>query len=248
MKKAYVKAKDNSVKSILKRPYIAATIIGAAICAVVLSVSVPKEPAQEEAVEQLAVQEKPETEKPTAAPATIPEPEPEPEPEIIITPKPEITQPKTNETAVEETVSVGLFGGGKDFVMIKPAEGDVIKAHSSGKPVKSKTMGDWRVHNGMDIKAEQGTEVLAPADGEIIRAEMDGLTGATVSIDHGNGRVSTIYNLENTDGLTVGQKVKAKDKIGTAGNTAKCEMLEDPHIHFEVTINGAYVNPEEIIQ
>ncbi len=244
MKKAYVKAKDNSVKSILKRPYIAATIIGAAICAVVLSVSVPKEPVPEESTEQLAVQESAETVEPTVPPTAIPKPNPE----IIVTPKPEVTQPKKSETAVEETVSVGLFGEEKDFVMIKPAEGNVIKPHSAGKPVKSKTMGDWRVHNGMDIKAEAGTEVFAPADGEVIRADMDALTGATISIDHGNGRVSTVYNLENADGVAVGQKVKSGDKIGAAGATAKCEMLEDPHIHFEVTVNGAYVNPEDMIQ
>jgi len=246
MKKAYVKVKDNSVKSILKRPYIAATLIGAALCAVVLSVSVPKQtPPTEE--ERLAIPAEP-TKLPTEEAKAVPEkPEAPEKTEIVPTPKPEVTVPKTNETAVEETVSVGIFSGGKEITMAKPIEGEILKPYSSGKPVKSKTMGDWRVHNGMDIRAEIGTKVACPADGEVIRAEEDGLTGATISIDHGNDTVSTVYNLENTNGVKQGQKVKKGDIIGTVGNTAKCEMLEEPHIHFEVTKEGIYVNPESLI-
>ena len=254
MKKAYVKVKENSVKSIFKRPYIAATIIGAILCAAVLSVSVPKQNAPAEK-EKLAIptdsvetpEQKPEI---TSIPNAVPQ-EPEPEKtkkaEVITESKPEVTVPETKETAVEETVSAGIFKGNKEITMVKPTEGETLKAFSSGKPVKSKTMGDWRAHNGMDIRAEAGTKVLCPADGEVIRAETDGLTGATISIDHGSGVISTVYNLENTDGVKLGQKIKRGDAIGTAGNTAKCEMLEGPHIHFEVTKDGVYVNPESMI-
>lgn len=248
MKKAYVKVKDNSVKSILKRPYIAATIIGAALCAIVLSMAMPPEPVQEETQTQLAAPEKSEQEQenlPEPAPTQAP-PEPVSKPEVITPTSPEVTVPKQNETAVEETVSVGLFGKPKEIRMTKPVQGELLKAYSAGKPVKSKTMGDWRVHNGIDIRAEQGEEVLAPADGEIILATMDGLTGATISIDHGNETISTVYNLETAEKVAVGQKVKAGDTIGTAGNTAKNELLEDPHIHFEVQVKGEYVNPESL--
>ena len=245
MKKAYVKVKDNSVKSILKRPYIAATIIGAALCAVVLSMVMPQEDVQNETQAQIVAPKGPEQEqKPTPNPESEPVlPEATSKPEVITPEKSEISVPKQNETAVEETVSVGLFGKTKEVGMLKPVQGELLKPYSDGKPVKSKTMGDWRVHNGVDIRAAQGEEVLAPADGEIIQARMDGLTGATISIRHGNDTVSTVYNLENTEKVSVGQKVKAGDVIGTAGSTAKNELLEEPHIHFEVQVKGAYVNP-----
>lgn len=248
MKKAYVKVKDNSVKSILKRPYIAATIVGAALCAIVLSMSMPQSDVPEEVqqTELTAPLETPEID--TTVPDEEKKIETTPSPEIEVTPKPEIAMPQKNETAVEETVSTGLFGKTKDAVIAKPVDNEIIKPYSNGKPVKSKTMGDWRVHNGVDIRAEQGAEVKAPADGEVIAAKSDGLTGATISIEHGNKTISTIYNLENIDKVTVGQKVKAGDVIGTAGNTAKGEMLEDPHIHFEVTVDGAYVNPESLLK
>ncbi len=236
MKKAYVKQKDKSAISILKRPYIAATVIGASLCAVVLSLSVPREKTDFE------------TEKLTA-------------PVVTETPTPEVETPKKQEVTVpeqtpekptepvakqEEALSVGLFSGDKEVRMIKPTEGSVTKAYSEGKPVKSKTMGDWRAHNGIDIAAEQGSEIAAPADGKIVRAEMDPLTGYTVSVDHGNGTVSTLYNLAQEERVTVGQKVKAGDIVGTAGNTAKTEMLEDAHVHVEVTKDGVYVNPESL--
>ena len=109
-------------------------------------------------------------------------------------------------------------------------------------------MGDWRVHTGIDLKAEQGQKVVAPADGEIIRADKDSLTGYTVSIDHGDGVVSTIYNLEGIDGATKGQSVIKGDVIGSVGNSASSELLEEPHIHFEVKVNGEYVNPSEFLK
>ena len=236
MKKAYVKQKDKRAISILKRPYIAATVIGASLCAVVLSLSVPQEEPELEAEKLTA---------PVASQTPAPEVETPKTEELTV---PEQTTVKTQEPTVEqeETLSVGLFSGEKEIRMRKPAEGTVTKAYSEGKPVKSKTMGDWRVHNGVDIAAEQGSEIAAPADGKILRAEMDSLTGYTVSIDHGNKTVSILYNLSQEDRVKAGQDVKAGDIIGTAGNTAKTEMLEDAHVHVEVTKDGEYVNPESL--
>lgn len=233
------------MKAILKRPYIAVTIMGAAICAVLLSLSMPKDTGEKQE-EQLAVSETavpPETPK---VPEKSKTPQKESVPEIATTQKPEVTVPKKTEVKTEEAISVGVFGEEKTLKMAKPIEGEMLKLFSNGKPVKSKTMGDWRTHDGIDIRAEQGKEIKAVADGEVIRAEMDALTGATISIDHGNGYTSTVYNLENTDKVAMGQKVKLGDVIGTAGNTAKIEMLEDAHVHFEVQKDGKYINPESL--
>ena len=263
MKKAYVKVKNNSAKSILKRPYIAAPIIGASLCAIVLSLGVPGADTKPEQ-QELAVttsEPKPETEETVFA---VPEKEAEektedaPKEEVFVPNKTEVTMPGENElslpsqseiSASEETaVSVGLFSGGGNIQLLKPVEGAVLNAYSDGKPVKSNTMGDWRVHTGIDLKAEQGQQVIAPADGKIIRAEKDSLTGYTVSIDHGEGVVSTIYNLEGIDKVIEGQSVKQGDVIGSVGNSASSELLEEPHIHFELKVNGEYVNPGDFLK
>ncbi len=249
MKKAYVKVKNNSAKSILKRPYIAATIIGASLCAVILSVSMPQTSLSEEQQlkteeqEPVFTQESAETAPPQKTEVAVPQ-----EPEVFVPDKQE-TEPATKQEIVAaETTQVGLFSASKQVTFVRPVEGEIIKAYSGKEPVKSKTMGDWRVHAGIDIKAEQGANVVAPADGEVIRAEQDALTGYTISIRHANDAVSTIFNLESEDRVAVGQQVKSGDVIGTAGNSAKLEMLDDPHIHFEVEIDGELVNPEEYLK
>lgn len=255
MKKAYVKVKSKSATSILKRPYIAATIIGAAICAIALSfvVKPPETDKTEKGTTLSAASSVPEAEA-SKAPAPPKEtPQKQAPAEVTAPARQEVTNPDTNEVAAvvpeeDASVSVGLFGKTADVKFVKPVDAEIIKAYSGTKPVKSKTLGDWRIHSGIDIKAEKGTEVKAPADGKVISAAKDGLTGYTISIDHGNGIISTVYNLESTDKVTEGQEVKAGDVIGTAGTSAASELLDDPHIHFEVTVSGEFVNPEEYLK
>ncbi len=243
MKKAYAKVKDNSVKSILKRPYIAVTILGASLCAIILSMSMSQEPLKEPNPEEQVMQV-----EVTAAPLpqTIPEKETEPVKEEVASPRTnEVSAPKPEEVTQPDTVSVAANTvPDKKLIMQKPVDGVVLKPYSNGKPVKNETMGDWRLHTGVDIEAAQGTEVKAVADGSVTCAEKDTLTGYTVTIDHGNGVLSTVYNLENIKDLKEGQNVKKGDKIGTAGASATLEMLDEPHIHFEVKENGKYINPE----
>ena len=240
MKKAYAKVKEPNAKSILKRPYIAAAIIGASLCAIILSVSLPqkeKEPVKvkpEEVVQietpEVMIPEKAEPQQPATKEVELP------------AKTDEVLKPEKTET---ETETAAVFAKTEEKIaMQKPLDGMILKPYSNGKPVKNETMGDWRLHTGIDIAGERGQEVKAPADGKVVRAEKDSLTGYTISIDHGNGMISTIYNLEGTSGVKVGQTVKKGDKIGNVGESAAIEMLEDPHIHFEVKVNGEFQSPE----
>ncbi|MBQ3181569.1 MAG: M23 family metallopeptidase, partial [Clostridia bacterium] len=133
-----------------------------------------------------------------------------------------------------------------DVRITMPVSGDIINEFSGTKPVKSKTLGDWRVHSGIDIKAPKGEAVCAPADGKIIEAYNSKLTGNTVSIEHDGGLVSTLYNLESI-AVETGNKVKSGEKIGTVGTSAALESLEEPHVHFELKKEGKTVNPKDYI-
>ncbi len=250
MKKAYVKVKTPSAKSILKRPYIAATIIGASICAIALSFSVPQSSVEQKTGEStISVPSSvPQvTETPQKAPAReLPQQPKEIEMPVkteVVNPNQEASQPEILQQG--ESVSVGLFHGADAITLVQPVEGEILKGYSADKPVKSKTLGDWRIHTGIDIKAEKGTKVVAPADGKVICAANNALTGHTVSIEHAGGVISTIYNLEGSDMVTEGQMVQCGDTIGTVGTSAAVELSEDPHIHFEVTVNDAFVNPAD---
>ncbi|MGN1059778.1 MAG: peptidoglycan DD-metalloendopeptidase family protein, partial [Clostridia bacterium] len=76
--------------------------------------------------------------------------------------------------------------------LVMPAEGEVITPFSADQLVKSKTMGDWRVHSGIDIRAAAGAEVKAAADGVVERAYQDPQMGYTIILAH-DGEFKTVY-------------------------------------------------------
>lgn len=141
-------------------------------------------------------------------------------------------------------------GGGEEqtFSLISPVVGEVTKTHSTQIPVFSDTLGEWRIHTGIDISVEEGTEVFAAADGEVTKVWSHPYFGKTVEITHKSGIVSVYSNL-STDGIAVkeGDSVKSGAKIGVVGDTSLTELADEAHLHFEVKIDGASVNPLDYI-
>lgn len=128
-----------------------------------------------------------------------------------------------------------------------PVRGAVTKDYSGDELVYSETMQDWRTHDGIDIYAEEGTEVLAAADGIVEAVSDNGMLGRTVIVLH-DGGLRTIYsNLAETDEVAVGDEVKTGAKIGRVGATAAAESAEKPHLHFEVSLNEKTVNPHDYL-
>ena len=124
-----------------------------------------------------------------------------------------------------------------------PIEGETIWDYSNGELVKSETLNLWQTHDGVDIAAEQGAEVKAAGEGTVLNVWEDPLWGICVSIDHGDGYVSSYCGLDISVPVTIGQQVACGDVIGKVGNTAECECLLPSHLHFEVKKDGAYTDP-----
>jgi murein DD-endopeptidase MepM/ murein hydrolase activator NlpD len=126
-----------------------------------------------------------------------------------------------------------------------PVGGTLIKDYSADIPVFSLTMEDYRVHCGLDIGAEAGTEVLAAASGEITKVFCDPMMGQTVEITHAGGYVTVYKNLQTKlpEGTSEGAHVTAGDVIGYVGDTALVEISEGPHVHFEMYKDDECVNP-----
>jgi murein DD-endopeptidase MepM/ murein hydrolase activator NlpD len=109
----------------------------------------------------------------------------------------------------------------------------------SGPVVSPFGMRWGRMHEGIDIGAPYGTPIHAAASGRVIYSGwMDGY-GNLVAIDHGRG-LSTAYAHQSQIGVSVGQTVSQGQVIGYVGCTGHCF---GPHLHFEVRINGAPVDP-----
>lgn len=97
-----------------------------------------------------------------------------------------------------------------------------------------------KFHSGMDFTAPTGTDVYATGNGVIkevksARREL----GNHIIVDHGFG-YQTVYGHLNGFNVRVGQKVKRGDVIGFVGSTG---LSTAPHLHYEVLVNGAHVDP-----
>lgn len=98
---------------------------------------------------------------------------------------------------------------------------------------------EWRMHNGQDMAAPEGTQIFAACNGAVIFTGMSGGAGNLTAIDCGGG-VQTRYMHQSRITVNVGQPVKAGDPIGLVGNTG---ASTGAHLHFEVVIGGTAVDP-----
>jgi murein DD-endopeptidase MepM/ murein hydrolase activator NlpD len=96
-----------------------------------------------------------------------------------------------------------------------------------------------RMHEGVDIAAPYGSAVVAAAAGTVIYAGWMGGYGNLVLIDHGGG-VATAYGHNSGFAVGAGQSVGQGQVISYCGSTGNST---GPHVHFEVRINGAAVDP-----
>jgi murein DD-endopeptidase MepM/ murein hydrolase activator NlpD len=97
-----------------------------------------------------------------------------------------------------------------------------------------------KMHNGIDFAAEIGTPIYATADGKVITVDVKfSGYGKMVEIDHGFG-YKTRYAHMHDFNVRTGQNIKRGDLIGYVGNTG---LSTAPHLHYEVHINGAQVDP-----
>jgi murein DD-endopeptidase MepM/ murein hydrolase activator NlpD len=94
-------------------------------------------------------------------------------------------------------------------------------------------------HSGIDIAAERGISVKAPAPGTVVLAGSQAEYGNTVILDHGND-IKSLYGHLQKIHVTLGQRVERGQLIALSGNTGK---TSGPHLHYEILVKGQAVNP-----
>ena len=126
----------------------------------------------------------------------------------------------------------------KNIPAIKPGSGILLSGFGMRRhPV----LGYVRPHDGLDFRADIGSDVYATGDGEVIFAKRYGTFGRTLIIDHGFGYKTLYAHLSvYEDDIKVGAKVKRGQVIAKSGNTG---LTEGPHLHYEVHFNDKPVDP-----
>lgn len=123
-----------------------------------------------------------------------------------------------------------------------PVGTQILKDYSNGEMVSSKTMGDWRVHNGIDFTAAEESRVLSIQKGKVIAVYEDEMWGTVVEIDHGNNMKARYCGIKNDKSLKAGDTVKNGEDIGSVG-VIPVESADELHLHLEITVNDKIVDP-----
>ena len=123
----------------------------------------------------------------------------------------------------------------------QPVSGRVLNSYSGDELVYSKTLGDWRTHNGVDYAASRGAEVTAPAAGKVVETGTDDKWGPVVAIEDASGRIWRVCGTTDAK-VKKGDTVSAGQTIGKVGSVS-CECAEESHIHLEVMEGEKYLDP-----
>ena len=98
-------------------------------------------------------------------------------------------------------------------------------------------------HSGVDLRAPKGTPVHSVHDGRVVLTGDHFFSGRSVVIDHGGGVQSMYFHLEEIK-VRQGEDVARGQVIGLVGATGRAT---GPHLHFGMRVNGARVDPMQII-
>jgi murein DD-endopeptidase MepM/ murein hydrolase activator NlpD len=98
-------------------------------------------------------------------------------------------------------------------------------------------------HGGIDIGAERGTPVRAPAAGTVVFAGAQAEYGITIMLEHGQD-IRTVYGHLSKLHVKLGDTVERGALIGLTGNTGRST---GPHLHYEILVKGQPVNPRRYL-
>lgn len=120
---------------------------------------------------------------------------------------------------------------------------EVLKWYSDTELFYNSTLKQWESHRGVDLTSAVSTEVKSVLDGVVTDCSYSYEDGYCITIEHANGLVTTYCSLQNSDGVKEGDNVTRGQKIGDISSSASNEAGEGNHLHFQIKLNGQYVDP-----
>lgn len=128
----------------------------------------------------------------------------------------------------------------RKFLLREPVDGQARMTSPFGMRFHP-ILGYWRMHTGVDWAAPIGTPIVAAGDGIVTKAGRESGYGNRVEVQHANGYITTYSHLEGfARGISRGVRVHQGQVIGYLGMTG---LATGPHLHYEVIVNGHFVNP-----
>jgi murein DD-endopeptidase MepM/ murein hydrolase activator NlpD len=157
-------------------------------------------------------------------------------------------KPATSDAGEDAAAAVSAGADWGNGTMEMPVAGDITRAFAIEELVYSPTLKEWTAHTGVDIGGALGGEVRAALAGTVESIKEDPLKGIVITLSHADGLKTVYTGLSTKDMVKVGQAVEKGQVISGIGRTAAFEITDDPHVHFEVLLDGEYRDPAKYFE
>ena len=137
--------------------------------------------------------------------------------------------------------ALASFGRGDLHPFLLPVEGELSSPFGRKRILNGQPRNP---HRGLDIAADTGTPIIAPAAGTVVVTGNFFFNGNTVLIDHGDGLVTMYCHLHEIH-VNEGGALARGETFGSVGATGRAT---GPHLHWTVSMHGAKVDPLALIQ
>lgn len=128
-----------------------------------------------------------------------------------------------------------------------PLQGNVIMNYSMDQTIYFATLDQYKYNPAIVIQAQVNTPVESVAAGKITSIENNAETGATVTVDMGDG-YSAVYGQLKEIAQNTGDEIAAGEVIGYVSEPTKYFTVEGANLYFELVKDGVSINPMEYLQ
>ncbi|MDO9561050.1 MAG: M23 family metallopeptidase [Bradyrhizobium sp.] len=130
----------------------------------------------------------------------------------------------------------------KKFLVRKPVNYAIMRSGFGGR--RHPILGYVKMHTGVDWSAPYGTPIFASGNGVVERVGWEGGYGKYVRLKHNNGYETAYGHMSAyAKGMEPGKRVRQGQVIGFVGSTG---MSTGAHVHYEILVNGRFVDPMRI--
>jgi len=130
----------------------------------------------------------------------------------------------------------------KKFLVRKPVNNAIMRSGFGGR--RHPILGYVKMHTGVDWATAYGTPIFASGNGEIEKVGLEGGYGKYIRIKHNNGYETAYGHMSAfAKGMEIGKRVRQGQVIGFVGSTGQST---GPHVHYEILVNGRFVDPMRI--
>ncbi|MBQ2802590.1 MAG: M23 family metallopeptidase [Lachnospiraceae bacterium] len=148
----------------------------------------------------------------------------------------------STKVAVEKELTFSEADG-----LLRPVAGDILMNYSMESSVYFATLDQYKYNPATIFAAEEGTTVNACAAGKVVNVFEDEEIGNAITLDLGNGYQATYGQLGDIK-VSNGSYVEEGDVLGSIAAPTKYYSVEGSNLYFQLTKDGAFVNPEEMLR